>query len=192
MAPVEDILRIAIGLGGAIDRFRRLAQKLVELGFAARHGRRYVAADARRDRDAGPRPVHRAGDMGLMAQPFVQKAVELADGNAGFGYFDLDVVVPVVGDSWMRRARRWIWPGTTTDWPAAGWPRLRRSGRARPGRAAPKMPRSPARRHARRPTPPAATKQATATPTHRVATRSNTPSHFSQMSRWICLSCSCR
>src|SRR5579863_4186327 len=90
-----EIVGIAIGLRAAIDLFCRLLHEAVEIGLAP--GGRFAARSigAHRDGKTGGRVPEIAADPDIVPQPSTQKMLELADGYAGLGNFDLGIIAPI-------------------------------------------------------------------------------------------------
>ena len=97
LAVAGEIDRIAIGLGGGIERLRRLGGQRVDVGLGALDGLAGRRPRPRGHRQARGGAHHIAGDAGLMAEPLAQVAVQFAEGDAGLGNLHLDVVAPVLG-----------------------------------------------------------------------------------------------
>lgn len=87
---------IGQGLGGLVDRPRRLLHQLVEVGVGGREALRFVLGAHRQGVLAGGMD-QAAGDVGVVAQPFPQQMAKFADGDAGLWNLDLQALRALAG-----------------------------------------------------------------------------------------------
>ncbi len=100
---LHQIDAVAIGLGAGEQGLGAPLQQAVEVGFSPRGGVSRLAASADREPQTVSGVEDLATDVGLVAQPFAQVALQLRDRDPRLGNLHLDLVAPVVAVA-RRRA----------------------------------------------------------------------------------------